>query len=113
MAMQAGGIRLRRMGIGDILDETFRLWRRHFLTFATAMAIVEVPTPLISALVTIGLPGPEPSRGASPRDMVNIMASGGLVGLLTGLGSLVSGLAIIRLAADAVLGRPLDMGAAY
>jgi hypothetical protein len=53
---------LRPMGIGDILDVAFRLYRRRFLTFLLISLIVYVPYAL---LVTV-LPVPVPAAPASP-----------------------------------------------
>lgn len=36
-------LRLRPLEIGDLLDETFRMYRRHFLLFAGISALVSVP----------------------------------------------------------------------
>jgi membrane-anchored glycerophosphoryl diester phosphodiesterase (GDPDase) len=36
-------LRLRPLEIGDLLDETFRMYRRHFVLFAGISAIVSVP----------------------------------------------------------------------
>ena len=42
---------LRPMGIGDILDTTFRLYRRRFLTFLLIALIVYIPYAIFMALV--------------------------------------------------------------
>ena len=40
---------LRPMGIGDILDVTFRLYRQRFLTFLLIALVVYVPYALLLA----------------------------------------------------------------
>ena len=43
-------LRLRPLEIGDLLDETFRLYRRHFLLFAALSIILAVPTAALFGL---------------------------------------------------------------
>jgi hypothetical protein len=43
-------LRLRPLEIGDLLDETFRLYRRHFLLFAGISLILAIPTAALYAL---------------------------------------------------------------
>jgi hypothetical protein len=49
--------RLRPMGIGDILDETFRLYRENFTRLVATVAIIEVPYQIILLLVGVGFIG--------------------------------------------------------
>lgn len=42
-------LRLRPMEIGDLLDETFRMYRRHFLLFAGISAILSIPLAALAA----------------------------------------------------------------
>jgi hypothetical protein len=41
-------LRLRPLEIGDLLDETFRMYRRHFLLFAGISVIVSIPAAALS-----------------------------------------------------------------
>lgn len=41
-------LRLRPLEIGDLLDETFRMYRRHFLLFAGISAILSIPSAALS-----------------------------------------------------------------
>ena len=41
-------LRLRPLEIGDLLDETFRMYRRHFLLFAGLSAILSIPEAALS-----------------------------------------------------------------
>lgn len=43
-------LRLRPMEIGDLLDETFRMYRRHFVLFAGISVIVSIPTAALFGL---------------------------------------------------------------
>jgi hypothetical protein len=49
--------RLRPMGIGDILDETFRLYRENFTRLVATVAVIEVPLQIILLLLTVGFVG--------------------------------------------------------
>jgi hypothetical protein len=49
--------RLRPRSIGEILDQAFRLYRRHFLTFIAIIAVVHVPLQLALHLATAFLVG--------------------------------------------------------
>ena len=114
MANGEGGIRLRPMGVGDILDETFRLYRRHFLSFVIAMAVVAVPL----ALLTVGFNvaagvATTPGRAPTLTQGLAVAAAAVPLAILSSFGYLLSGGAAVRLTSDAVLGRVLDVGAAY
>src|SRR5216683_7940412 len=41
-------LRLRPLEIGDLLDETFRMYRRHFLLFAGLSVIFAIPTAAVT-----------------------------------------------------------------
>ena len=120
--MSTGSMRLRRMGIGDVLDETFRLYRRHFLVFLLAMAVFVVPITVVPAAVGLAALGTLDFEALARR----LQSSGAAVAaaiaaasvivpylLIAGLGYLLNMAAVVRLASDAILGRPLDVGACY
>src|SRR5947199_208968 len=44
-------LRLRPLEIGDLLDETFRMYRRHFVLFAGISAILSMPSAALFALL--------------------------------------------------------------
>jgi hypothetical protein len=111
--VETGGMRLRQMGIGDILDETFRLYRRHFLSFVTAMAVVAVPVAVLSTVVNVALAGTAPSATPSPQFFVGLFAATVPIAIISGVGHVLNSGAVIRLASDAVLGQSLDIGAVY
>src|SRR5579862_539437 len=48
----ATGHRLAPMGIGDILDETFRLLRENFLLFICITALLQAPLTILGMLLT-------------------------------------------------------------
>ena len=43
-------LRLRPLEIGDMLDETFRMYRRHFLLFAGISLLLAVPSAALYGL---------------------------------------------------------------
>jgi hypothetical protein len=47
--------RIRQLGLGELLDETFRLYRRHFLVFVAVAAISQVLTAIVSYLGGVSL----------------------------------------------------------
>jgi hypothetical protein len=48
-------LRLRPLEIGDLLDETFRMYRRHFVLFAGLSVILSIPTAAFSGVVASAL----------------------------------------------------------
>jgi hypothetical protein len=48
-------LRLRPLEIGDLLDETFRMYRRHFLVFAGLSVLVSLPTAGLSGFFSYAL----------------------------------------------------------
>ncbi len=49
--------RLRQLGLGELLDESFRLYRSNFLTFVSITALVLVPYQIVSFLVQLPFQG--------------------------------------------------------
>jgi hypothetical protein len=50
-------LRLRPLEVGDLLDETFRMYRRHFVLFAGLSVILSIPAAALSGLVSSQLLG--------------------------------------------------------
>ena len=48
-------LRLRPLEIGDLLDETFRMYRRHFVLFAGLSVILSIPSAALSGFSTYAL----------------------------------------------------------
>jgi hypothetical protein len=48
-------LRLRPLEIGDLLDETFRMYRRHFLLFAGLSVILSIPSAALSGFFSYSL----------------------------------------------------------
>src|ERR1043165_6724518 len=69
----SGGMRLRPLDIGDVLDETFRIYRRRFVPIVKTMAVVVVPSSLLSlegelAAGVLSVAGPAAGRPEHPAD---------------------------------------------
>ena len=81
MAMNAGGrgIRLRPLDIGDVLDETFQVYRRGFVPLITTMAIVLVPMSLVLLVVSV-VTGLGFGMGQSMFDQLSPEAAMALIG---------------------------------
>ncbi len=64
--------RIRQLGLGELLDESFQLYRANFLTFIAIAALVLVPYQIISLLVQLPfqneLAALVPQPGANPTD---------------------------------------------
>jgi hypothetical protein len=108
-------LRLRPLEIGDLLDETFRLYRRHFLLFAGISLILAIPSAALYGLA-LGLFTATASQAASSSDL------GPLAGLLTGIGAAVlvnvvvlpfTNSAVIYAACESAVGRPVTPGGVF
>jgi len=114
------GMRLRPLGIGDVLDETFRLWRRHFLAFVVTMAVVVAPAALLGILIQLVV-GVNPNFGNFDRMSQETLLGLGIVavvaavifGIVAGIVYLFATIAVVHLASNAVLGQPVDVREAY
>ncbi|HKR98319.1 MAG TPA: hypothetical protein VJU79_02280 [Candidatus Dormibacteraeota bacterium] len=105
-------LRLRPLEIGDLLDETFRLYRRHFLLFAGISVILAVPSAALYALalgvLTSGL-----ANTTEPTDLT------GAYTFLAGIGAALlvnlvvlpfTSSAVTYAACESAVGRPVTAG---
>jgi hypothetical protein len=128
MAMYGGprGIRLRPLEIGDVLDETFRVYKQSFVQMITVMAVVVVPSALLTLIATVLLigVGVGATQGAfdhlsSEAGMAALGAGIGvvlilvLVAIVTSLAQLVAAGVVVRVASNTILGQPTAIGDAY
>ena len=116
VASHGPGVRLRPMAIGDVLDETFRLYRRHFVSFVLTIAVVAVPAALLGLIVPVlfGLnPGSANVVGLPPERIIALVIVVLILVLAWLVFYLLATIASVRLASDAILGRPVDVRAAY
>jgi hypothetical protein len=110
-------LRLRPLEIGDLLDETFRMYRRHFLLFAGISAILSIPSAASSGVNYLSLFGSlfEPSTTAEP-DTTALLA--GQLAQFVAIGINVALLpfgygAVIYAACESALGRPVTAGGIF
>lgn len=107
------------MGVGDLLDETFRLYRTNFALFAGIVAVVAIPETLINMMFTAARPSSfvvNNANGASEVDsgaLVHTVALGGVSLIITLLLSQLIIAALARAISDRYLGREVSVWAAY
>lgn len=119
----ATGPQLRPLGLGQLLDQAIRLYRRNFLKFIGIIAIVQIPLTLlqmVSALLTVGgMSAPFDSDSNIPTDLAEILGFVGLGGtILVAIVTfvLVQGVAtaaLTRAIAGSYLGESVGMLEAY
>ena len=111
-------LRLRPLEVGDLLDETFRMYRRHFLLFAGLSVILSIPEAALSSFSYFAVLGrlfqqAGPGVGAAPDStLLDVLGAGTLVVYL--VGGLIS-LALVPFyygavtyaACESALGRPV------
>jgi len=109
---------LRPLSLGEVLDRTFSLYRKHFLLFASIAAIPQFI--LLALRLTQTLMFAAPTLGRFPRTPVNDATSAFLnLGILWFFGFIVWGLVyiyaqagMVSAAADLYLGNPTTIGTA-
>jgi len=126
------------MTVGQILDQTFRLYKRNFLRFVAIVAVVQVPLALISMLLLVpvatnagfqqqqaGIPGSaewmvsddygQAGNTVSDPDLPfgAIFLGGFVAGLIWWLAATLSNAALIKSVSESYLGREATVGEAY
>lgn len=121
--------RLRPRSVQEILDQAFRLYRKHFLTFVAITAVVFVPVQMVIQLLSVAIQGENVAlqRTATSSDfdgstdVLNqyIITSIVLLIVILGLG-IIGGLlqylsqgALVSAVADSYLDKPVSFGGAY
>jgi hypothetical protein len=111
--------RLRPMGIGDILDETFRLYRENFTLFVATCAVLEVPVQIINFLIRLSAPvtmPPTPGQSLTP-EQASALAAGSAAGSIGALIEAFAAAIITAALAVAIsnryLNRSVTVGDAY
>lgn len=120
--MMAMRTRLRPMGVGDILDETFRLYRENFTLFVATCAAVEVPIQIISIIfgLTVFAVSVNFSNDISSgllanagSDIASIIGGGLLLFIIIVVGYTLLAAALSIVIAQRYLGRTITVGSAY
>ena len=105
-------LRLRPLEIGDLLDETFRMYRRHFLLFAAIAVILAIPSAALYGLAlawfSTGLQATSDSSSAGP--VLGFLGAIGAAGLVSFVFLPFSHSAIVYAACESALGRPVTAG---
>lgn len=103
-------LQLRPLEIGDVLDETFRLYRRNFLLFAGISIILAIPTAALfglayGSLITSESPGP-----GQPPDYTGLLA-GFVAAVVVAIAILpFTHSAVIYAACESAQGRSVTIG---
>lgn len=107
-------LRLRPLEIGDLLDETFRMYRRHFFLFAGISVILSIPLAVSAGFSFFSVFNNLAQQVASnqPPDLGPIFASLGVIFVITAaLYPLLYG-SITYAACESALGRPVTFWSA-
>jgi hypothetical protein len=121
--------RLRPRDMVGILDQSFRVYRRHFLTFLAIIAVVHVPVNLIVQAINVAFQGTatdlrdsssitsrQIESGEFSQTLVTIFVLAGaliIIGVAGGLLQYLSQGALTSAIADSYLDRPVTFGGAY
>jgi hypothetical protein len=107
-------LRLRPLEIGDLLDETFRLYRRHFILFAGISVILSLPTAVLSGGYSALFGGllQQAATGAptNPAALYGDLFGLGLDLLITLVFLPFTYSAVAYAACESALGRPVTAG---
>src|SRR5919199_2298424 len=111
--------RLRPMGIGDILDETFRLYRENFMLFVATCAVLEVPVQIINVLIRLSAPvaiPPTPGPSLTPEQasaLAAVSAAGSIGALVGAFAAAIMTAALAVAISNRYLNRSVTVGDAY
>lgn len=111
--MSAVPLRLRPLEVGDLLDETFRIYRRHFLLFGGISVILSIPSAALFGLALGSFSSAlQQTNGQTPDlSFVTPLLAGLAAGLLVNLLILPFSMgAVMYAACESALGRPVTPG---
>lgn len=108
-------LRLRPLEIGDLLDETFRMYRRHFLLFAGISVILAIPS---AALFGLGFgsffAAVQGNGGATDTNSFTLLFAALGVALFLGILLLpFTHTAVLYAACESAQGRPVTAGGIF
>ena len=109
---------LRPLSIGELLDRTFRLFRRHFLTFALIAIIMQLPASILqigSALMLNNFTFDPLAENPFPNtDLIlpTVLVTFG-IGFASFIITQVGTAALTQAVADSYLGRPVSFDSAF
>jgi hypothetical protein len=108
-------LRLRPLEIGDLLDETFRMYRRHFLLFAGISVILAIPSAAVTGLVLASLTQAlQQTSGITDLGFLGPMLATLSAGVIVNLLILPFTMgAVMYAACESALGRPVTAGGVF
>jgi hypothetical protein len=107
-------LRLRPLEIGDLLDETFRMYRRHFLLFAAIAVILAIPSAALTSLAFAWFAtGLQETSGTDVTPLVGFLASFAAAGLVSIVILPFTYGAITYAACESALGRTVSAGGVF
>ena len=103
----------RPMSVGQIVDQTFRLYRRNFVRFMVIVAIVQVPIALLTLMLNLISRRIVEERSAS--DAAAAVAISGILIVLffAMISKSLSNAALLKSVSESYLGRSVTVGQAY
>ena len=105
-------LRLRSLEIGDILDETFRMYRRHFLLFAGISVILAIPSAALFGLGYGALIGAMQADNGSPDFTVLLLSLSAALGVAIVILPFTHS-AVVYAACESAQGRPVTAGGIF
>jgi hypothetical protein len=105
-------LRLRPLEIGDLLDETFRMYRRHFLLFAGISVILAIPSAALLGVI-FGWFSIVVGQTTGAADVWLFLAAAGATALVNLLIIPFTYGAVIFAACESAIGRPVTAGGVF
>ncbi|HEV2030271.1 MAG TPA: hypothetical protein VGS16_17360 [Candidatus Dormibacteraeota bacterium] len=110
-------LRLRPLEIGDLLDETFRMYRRHFLFFAGLSVILSIPQAALAGFTYHAFSGllqvSNPSQVPDLSVLTSTLAADGIFFLVILALLPFSYGAVTYAACESALGRPITLAGVF
>lgn len=108
-------LRLRPLDIGDLLDETFRMYRRHFLLFGGISVILAIPSAALFGLAVASFTSVLQQTGSqSDFSFLGPLLATFAAGLVVNLVILPFTMgAVMYAACESALGRPVTAGGVF
>jgi hypothetical protein len=106
-------LRLRPLEIGDLLDETFRMYRRHFLFFAGISVLLAVPSAALYGLAFAWFTFALQENTTTFTYLTPLIATAGAGFLATLLILPFTNSAVMYAACESAVGRPVTLGGVF
>lgn len=107
-------LRLRPLEVGDLLDETFRIYRRHFLLFAAIAVILAIPSAALTSLALAWFAtGLEQTSGTDLTPVLGFLASFAAAGIVSIFILPFTYGAITYAACESAIGRPVTAAGVF